>query len=185
ILEASNAVIGLARERFTKELWTERHASQKPQLVAVADEAEQARWIADRILLHREQGVKLTQQAVLFRTSHHSTAVELELARRNIPFVKFGGLRFLEAAHVKDLLSILRWAHNPRSRLAGFRVAQLVPGIGPATAKRLLDAMAEAPDPVAVLLAFKPPASAKDEWAAFCALYAQLQAAGPGAAPAA
>ncbi len=181
ILQASNAVIGLASERFTKDLWTERASSQKPQLVAVADEAEQARWIAERILVHREAGMKLTQQAVLFRTSHHSTAVELELARRNIPFVKFGGLRFLEAAHVKDLLSLLRWAHNPRSRLAGFRVAQLVPGIGPASAKRLLDAMAEAPDPLVALRAFKPPPAAKADWADFCAVYEALlpsQAAG-------
>jgi DNA helicase-2/ATP-dependent DNA helicase PcrA len=70
---------------------------------------------------NREAGTLLKHQAVLFRTSHHSGALEVELTRRNIPFVKFGGLKFLEAAHIKDLLSMLRWAENPRDRAAGFR----------------------------------------------------------------
>jgi DNA helicase-2/ATP-dependent DNA helicase PcrA len=88
------------------------------------------------MLRQREEGLALKSQAVLFRTSHHSAALELELTRRNIPFVKFGGLKFLEGAHVKDVLSVLRWVENPRSRIAGFRVAQLVAGIGPAGARR-------------------------------------------------
>ena len=92
---------------------------------------------------------------MLFRTSTHSAALELELARRNIPFVKFGGLKFLEAAHVKDMLAVLRFAQNPRGRMAGFRVAQLVPGIGPATATRLLDAMGEAAEPTPRLQPFE------------------------------
>jgi DNA helicase-2/ATP-dependent DNA helicase PcrA len=75
---------------------------------------------------------------VLFRTAQHSVRLEIELTRRNIPFVKFGGLKFLEAAHVKDVLAILRWAQNPRDRLAGFRAMQLVAGIGPKTAGRVL-----------------------------------------------
>jgi DNA helicase-2/ATP-dependent DNA helicase PcrA len=108
--------------------------------VAVDDELAQARWVCDQILARREGGLKLKPQAVLFRSSAHSAALELELARRRIPFVKYGGLKFLEAAHVKDVLAVLRWASNPRHRLAGFRVAQLVAGIGPASA-RLLDAM--------------------------------------------
>ncbi len=104
--------------------------------MSVRDDAEQAAWVADEVLAQREQGIALKRQAVLFRTSHHSAALELELTRRNIPFVKFGGLKFLEAAHVKDLLSLLRWSQNPRHRLAGFRVAQLVPGMGPAGARQ-------------------------------------------------
>src|SRR5207237_800521 len=128
--------------------------------VTVEDEAEQASWVADQVLVQREAGLTLKSQAVLFRASHHSAPLELELTRRNIPFVKFGGLKFLEAAHVKDVLSVLRWAENPKSRMAGFRVAQLVPGIGPATARKLLDGMDAAADPVAALLAFKPPAAA-------------------------
>jgi hypothetical protein len=121
ILDASNAVIGLASERFTKDLWTDRPSSQLPRLVTVRDEADQARYVAERVLEQRENGVALKSQAVLFRSSSHSAQLELELARRDIPYVKFGGLKFLEAAHIKDVLSILKWADNPRNRLAGFR----------------------------------------------------------------
>ena len=119
ILDASNAVIGLASERFTKNLWTDRMSSEKPQLVAVRDDVDQARCVAERILSYRETGIALKSQAVLFRSSSHSAQLELELTRRDIPFVKFGGLRFLEAAHVKDVLCVLRWAENPRSRMSG------------------------------------------------------------------
>ena len=186
ILEASNAVIALATERHSKQLWSDRLSSEKPWLVPVEDEAAQARWVADRVLEHRETGIALKSQAVLFRSSHHSASVELELARRNIPFVKFGGLRFLEAAHIKDVLSVLRWAENPRNRLAGFRVAQLVPGIGPATARRLLDAMERAADPVAALLGFHPPEPALHDWRALLQLYRCLRSreiAWPGDIP--
>ncbi|WP_428419782.1 ATP-dependent helicase [Methylibium sp.] len=178
ILAAANAVMAQAVERHVKLLWTDRVSSQRPQLVTVEDEAAQARWVADRVLEHREQGLRLKSQAVLFRNSHHSAALELELARRNIPFVKFGGLKFLEAAHIKDVLSVLRWAENPRNRLAGFRVAQLVPGIGPARARRLLDAMDAAPDPATAFTAFEPPLSVRDEWRALHALVDTLQGTG-------
>jgi DNA helicase-2/ATP-dependent DNA helicase PcrA len=106
ILSAANGVIDLAKERFTKNLWTERTSTAKPHLVAVRDEADQARYIVERILESREEGALLKQQAVLFRTSSHSGPLEVELTRRNIPFVKFGGLKFLDAAHVKDLLAL-------------------------------------------------------------------------------
>ena len=178
ILAASNAVIALAPERHAKTLWTDRPAAGAPRLVSVDDEAAQAAWVADEVLRQREAGVKLTAQAVLFRTGHHSAALELELTRRRIPFVKYGGLKFLEAAHVKDLLAVLRWAENPKSRLAGFRVAQLVPGIGPATARALLDAMDAAPDAAAALQAFEPPAAAREGWAALAALMRQLRTPG-------
>ncbi|MET0311933.1 MAG: ATP-dependent helicase, partial [Burkholderiaceae bacterium] len=178
VLDASNAVIAAAKERHAKDLWTDKASSRLPQLVLVPDEAQQARWVADRILEHREAGLALKSQAVLFRTSTHSAALELELARRNIPFVKFGGLKFLEAAHVKDVLAVLRFAQNPRGRMAGFRVTQLIPGIGPATAARLLDAMGEAAEPRAVLEAFTPPAQAREEWAQFSRVYSQLTAPG-------
>ena len=85
ILAAANGVIGLAKERFTKNLWTERLSSQKPQLVAVRDEADQARYVVEQVLANREQGMLLKHQAVLFRSSSHSASLELELARRNIP----------------------------------------------------------------------------------------------------
>ncbi|NDZ13265.1 ATP-dependent DNA helicase [Variovorax sp. WS11] len=176
ILDVSNAVIAAAAERHAKTLWTDKPSVGRPQLVLVPDEAQQARFVAERVLAHREGGLALKSQAVLFRTSSHSAALELELARRNIPFVKYGGLKFLEAAHVKDLLAVLRFAQNPRGRMAGFRVTQLIPGIGPATSTRLLDAMAQAEDPGAVVQTFQPPAAAKEEWARFAAIYAQLRA---------
>jgi DNA helicase II / ATP-dependent DNA helicase PcrA len=175
ILDASNAVIAAARERHSKNLWTEKPSSHRPQLLLVPDEAEQARWVADQVLRQREAGSTLKSQAVLFRTSSHSAALELELARRNIPFVKFGGLKFLEAAHVKDLLAVLRFAQNPRGRMAGFRVTQLIPGVGQATATRLLDAMSDAAEPGEALQSFEPPGQAKQEWAQFAQLYAQLR----------
>ncbi len=97
--------------------------------------------MVEQVLEAREAGMKLKSQAVLFRAAHHSAALEVELTRRNIPFVKFGGLKFLDSVHVKDVLAVLRWAENPRDRVAGFRVMQLLPGVGPATAARLLDAV--------------------------------------------
>jgi DNA helicase II / ATP-dependent DNA helicase PcrA len=115
ILDACNKVIRSAKERYTKNLRSDRRSKQKPFLTVVADEAAQARFVAQQILDSREAGVPLNNQAVLFRASHHSAQLEIELTRRNIPFVKYGGLKFLEAAHVKDLLSILRWCENPRS----------------------------------------------------------------------
>jgi DNA helicase-2/ATP-dependent DNA helicase PcrA len=175
ILDASNAVIAAARERHAKNLWTDKASSHRAQLLLVPDEAGQARWVADQVLRQREAGCTLKSQAVLFRTSTHSAALELELARRNIPFVKFGGLKFLEAAHVKDVLAVLRFAQNPRGRMAGFRVTQLIPGIGQATATRLLDAMAEAAEPVQTLQQFEPPAQARDEWLRFVQLYTRLR----------
>src|ERR1700712_1614970 len=128
VLAAANGVIGLARERFTKNLWTDRASGTKPQLVTVRDETDQARCIVERILENRESGTLLKQQAVLFRTSSHSGPLEVELTRRNIPFVKFGGLKFLDAAHVKDMLALLRFVENPCDRVAGFRILHLLPG---------------------------------------------------------
>jgi DNA helicase-2/ATP-dependent DNA helicase PcrA len=175
VLDASNAVIAAARERHAKNLFTDKASSQRAQLVLVPDEAQQARWVADQVLRLRETGATLKSQAVLFRTSHHSAGLELELARRNIPFVKFGGLKFLEAAHIKDLMAVLRFAQNPRGRMAGFRIAQLVPGIGAATATRLLESMGEASDPHQALQAFEPPPAAQEDWTRLVALFTQLQ----------
>jgi len=179
ILDASNAVIGLARERYTKDLWTDRASSRKPRLVAVRDEAEQARYVADRVLEQRENGMALKSQAVLFRSASHSAQLELELARRDIPFVKYGGLRFLEAAHVKDVLSVLRWAANPSNRIAGFRAARLVPGIGPSTATKLLDAVAAATDVLATMATFQVPVAATTDWVGFVSVFRALREMAP------
>ncbi len=178
ILDASNAVIAAALERHAKTLWTDKVASHLPQLVLIPDEAEQARWVCNRILEHREAGIKLTTQAVLFRAASHSAALELELMRRNIPFVKFGGLKFLEASHIKDVLAVLRFAQNPNGRMAGFRVLQLIPGIGPATATRLLDAVAEAPEARDAVEAFAVPNKSQGDWQDFVTLYRRLRTPG-------
>ncbi|GAA4489190.1 UvrD-helicase domain-containing protein [Gluconacetobacter asukensis] len=167
ILAAANAVIGQASERFAKNLWTDRESDALPRLVCVKDDADQARYIVERVLEDREQGTVLKQQAVLFRTSHHSGSLEVELTRRNIPFVKFGGLKFLDSAHVKDMLAMLRFAENPRDRMAGFRVMQLLPAVGPTSARRVLDAMQDAVDPIAALMQAKAPAHAGEGWAGF------------------
>jgi DNA helicase II / ATP-dependent DNA helicase PcrA len=177
ILDASNAVIGLATERHTKNLWTERLSSEKPKLVTVSDGGHQAQYVADRVLEYRETGIALKSQAVLFRSSSHSAELELELTRRGIPFVKYGGLKFLEAAHVKDVLSVLRWAENPRSRLAGFRAVKLLPGAGSATASKLLDAMADSPSPIEAMRNFTVPPSMAADWASFLQLFDSLHQA--------
>ena len=163
ILAASNAVIGLARERFTKNLRSHRGAGEKPALVSVLDDIGQVGFVVATILENREAGIALKEQAVLFRTAHHSAMLEIELTRRNVPFVKFGGLKFIEAAHVKDMLSVLRWAENPADRVTGFRVLQLLEGIGPATAGKVLDRMGGRA-PLDALATFQPPAKAADPW---------------------
>ncbi len=142
ILDATNDVIAGAAERHAKNLWSRRLEGGKPQLVCCEDEDEQSEFLIQRILEHREAGVPLRRQAVLFRASHHSLALELELARRNIPFHKYGGLRFVETAHVKDLLAFLRLAENPRDLMAGTRVLMLLPGVGPKKARALMDDLA-------------------------------------------
>jgi DNA helicase II / ATP-dependent DNA helicase PcrA len=175
ILSAANGVIDLAKERFTKNLWTERTSSDKPRLVTVRDETDQARYIVERVLESREAGALLKQQAVLFRASSHSGPLEVELTRRNIPFVKFGGLKFLDAAHVKDVLALLRLIENPRDRVAGFRVLHLLPGIGPASAQRILDQMAEASDPIHALCKLPSPPRAGADWKSFTQAVADLR----------
>ena len=180
ILAAANGVIGLARERFTKNLRTERESSAKPQIITIRDEADQARAIVERVLDHREGGARLKEQAVLFRTSSHSGPLEIELTRRNIPFVKFGGLKFLDAAHVKDMLALLRFVENPRDRVAGFRLMQLLPGVGPASAQKALDHIVTSPDPImALALAPSPPRAAHD-WRGFIDVVSEIKSGRAG-----
>lgn len=143
ILTTSNAVIGASEVAYKKELWTERPSGPIPELVTCFDEAGQAEWVCDRVLEMRERGIDLRDQAVLFRTGHHSSGLELELGRRNIPFVKFGGLTFLEAAHVKDLLAMLRVLDNPKDDLAWNRMLLMLPGVGQATAAKVLGHLAD------------------------------------------
>jgi DNA helicase-2/ATP-dependent DNA helicase PcrA len=141
ILAVANAVSAQDRAGFRKELWTEREGGGKPDLVFPRDEAEQAAEVCDRVLAAREQGMDLRSQAVLFRTGHDSALLELELSRRGIPFVKYGGLRYLEAAHVKDLVALLRLTDNAADEMSWFRLLQLLDGVGPTRARRVLEAL--------------------------------------------
>jgi DNA helicase-2/ATP-dependent DNA helicase PcrA len=178
ILDTANALIAEAERRHEKNLFATRGSGARPRLVSVADDRAQADYVIDEVLRAREAGVPLRRQAVLFRSSHHSDFLEIELTRRNIPFVKYGGLKFLEAAHVKDFLAVLRWADNPRHRIAAFRALQLLPGMGPAHSERCLATLAAATSFGAGLAAFEPPAAARADWPALAALLTMLVAPG-------
>jgi DNA helicase II / ATP-dependent DNA helicase PcrA len=183
ILAATNAIIAEARERHDKALWTERSDAGRPTLATCRDEDEQTQWVCERVLEHREQGTALKQQAVLFRAQHHSMGLEMELSRRNIPFRKYGGLRFVEMAHVKDLVSFLRLAENPRDAMAGLRVLGLVPGIGPKTAAALLETLrgdgeGRGDDVFAAWAGARVPEPARAAWPAVVELFVWLAAAG-------
>ena len=175
ILDAANAVIAGASEQIAKILYSDKPSMERPFLANVEDEAAQAKYVADRVLDHRETGIALRRQAVLFRTAHHSDLLEIELGRRNIPFVKYGGLKFLEAAHVKDLLAILRWAENPRDGVAAFRVLQLLPGIGPATARSVLAQLSEEAFAAGALAGISPPPAAAVLWPGLVRVIARLR----------
>ncbi|MGI9119804.1 MAG: ATP-dependent helicase, partial [Acidimicrobiales bacterium] len=139
ILATANAVMAGSEGGYHTSLWSARPDGGRPELAVCLDESAQSTFVCQRVLEHRERGVALRHQAVLFRSGHHSDGLELELARRNIPFVKYGGLRFLESAHVKDLLCLLRILENPCDELAWHRFLGLLDGVGPATTRRLLD----------------------------------------------
>ena len=175
ILDACNAVIGLSRQRFVKNLFSTKRSQQQPILVTAEDETGQVAYVVERILEHREAGIDLQRQGVLFRAAHHSDVLEIELARRDIPFVKYGGLQFLEAAHVKDVLCILRWAENARDAVAAFRVLQLLPGMGPGHARRAVAHLEEHQFNVAALPGFRVPAAAAEDWPGLCRLVLHLQ----------
>ena len=180
ILDTANALMADAEKQFEKSLRTTRATGTRARLVTVLDEFAQAQFVIEGVLAAREQGVPLRAQAVLFRSSHHSDQLELELVRRNIPYVKYGGLKFLEAAHVKDLLCVLRWADNRRNRIAAHRVLQLLPGMGPANADRCFKAFEAAQFELDALAAWRAPAAARDAWSAMVEVLADLGSAGRG-----
>jgi DNA helicase-2/ATP-dependent DNA helicase PcrA len=170
VLDAANALMLEAPRQYRKHLLAARGTGMRPRLVTVPDLAAQAEYVCSEVLRRREAHVPLRSQAVLFRGSSHSDILEVELARRRIPYVKYGGLKFLEAAHVKDLLSVLRWADNPRNTVAAFRVLQLLPGMGPANARHGLDHFEAAECAFASLQAFRPPQAAAGGWRKLCEL---------------
>ena len=135
ILETTNTLISRSRERYSKQLWTERTGGEPPWLVTVRDEHEQTRFVVDRILALHDEGMPLREMAVLFRAGYLSADLEIELANRRIPYEKWGGLKFLEAAHIKDILAFLRVLENPRDEVSWYRLLRLLPGVGDATAR--------------------------------------------------
>ena len=174
ILAAANALMAGADRQYRKSLRACRDGGARPQLVTVTDDVAQAGFVVDRVLEHREAGILLRHQAVLFRNAHHSDLLEIELMRRNVPFVKYGGLKFLEAAHVKDLLAILRWADNPHNGIAAFRVLKLLQGFGPATAARAFARMSARGHDFAALHGFDAPVASGPAWPAFVELLVAL-----------
>ena len=174
VLDAANMVIAEGQRQYRKTLQATRGRGERPRYVTVADDQAQADYVVACVLETRERGVALKRQAVLFRSSHHSDVLELELVRRNIPYVKYGGLKFLEAAHVKDMLAVLRWADNPKNRISAFRTLQLLPGMGPANAERCFTHFEASGHAWRSLAAFAAPALAADWWPAFAVLMAGL-----------
>jgi DNA helicase-2/ATP-dependent DNA helicase PcrA len=179
ILDATNAVIALCPDRYDKALFGGRPGAQKPTLVTVLDEDRQSDYVIGRVLERVEAGVALRRQAVLFRAAHHSDALEVELGRRKIPFVKYGGLKFLEAAHVKDALGFLRLAENPKDTASAYRTLQLLDGFGPAHTKRAIEHLARHRFDLRGWLDFAPPPAASEQWRAFTGLLLGLNGHAP------
>jgi len=171
ILDCANALMSEGSRQYRKTLLSTRQSAQKPCYVSVEDAGGQAEYIVTRILATREVGGSLRRHAILFRSSHHSDVLEVELTRRNIPYVKYGGLKFLEAAHVKDMLSVLLWADNPRNAVAGFRVLKLIAGIGPGHARQALDHLEANAYNVKTLAGYDAPQAARLDWQRFAAFF--------------
>jgi DNA helicase II / ATP-dependent DNA helicase PcrA len=174
LLAASNAVISEAAERYEKDLWSNRSQGNRPKLVECFSEYEQADWIVDKIKEHRQANVPYHDQAVLFRASHHSAALETNLMREKIPYVKYGGLKFAESAHVKDMLAFLRLAENYRDTVSALRVLLLIPGIGPKKAAQCIETLEVASAGVAVLGQVRAPGGSADLWKSLVQLLTQL-----------
>lgn len=174
LLACSNAVIAEARERYEKDLWSARSEGERPKLIECFSDYEQADFIVDKIKQHRRKGIPLKEQAVLFRASHHSAALETNLMREKIPYVKYGGLKFAESAHVKDMLAFLRLAENHRDTIAALRVLLLIPGVGPKKAAQCIETLEVATAGVSVLGQVKAPANAKEMWGNLVKLLTRL-----------
>ena len=166
ILDLSNALLSEGSEGYKVELFSDTKTGPTPKLVTIEDDAMQAEYIVKQVLSAREKGIDLKKQAVLFRSSYHSDRLELELTRRNIPYVKHGGLKFLEAAHVKDLLSILRWAGNPKHKISAFRILKLLPGVGPKIAEKAFHHLVVNQHDFTSLKSYSVPTSAEEQFSA-------------------
>ncbi len=164
VLDVANALLAEAPRQHRKYLLSIRGAGARPRLVTVDELQSQAEYVVTEVLRRREANVPLRRQAVLFRSASHSDLLEVELVKRNVPFVKYGGLRFLEAAHIKDLLAVLRWADNPRNTLAAFRTLQLLPGVGPVNARAAIEQLEAAGYAFEALKAIRPAETEERQW---------------------
>lgn len=180
ILDVTNTLISRAEERFTKSLWTARAGGDRPWLVTARDEQQQTRFVVDRVLELHEEGVPLREMAVLFRAGYMSADLEIELTNRQIPFEKWGGLKFLEAAHVKDVLAFLRILDNPRDEVSWYRLLLLLPGIGDVTARAMMSSMAERDWDPDAFTHFLPPPRAREAHTKLAALLRTLAAGEDG-----
>lgn len=144
VLDFTNKIIEGAVEKYEKHLYTRRTGGELPYIVAASTENLQSKFIIDKILDLREEGIPLKDIAVLFRSSFFSFDLEIELNKANIPFQKFGGMKFIETAHIKDVLAFLRIAANPKDVVSWYRVLLLLEGVGPKTAQKILDELATA-----------------------------------------
>jgi len=138
ILTLTNHIISLASRRYEKELYTRSERGEIPQIVCAENEAQQSLYVVEKILEYREMGVGLKDIAVLFRSGYMSFDLELELQRANIPFQKFGGMKFIETSHVKDLTAMLRVIQNPKDAVSWYRILLLQDGVGPKTAEKIV-----------------------------------------------
>jgi DNA helicase-2/ATP-dependent DNA helicase PcrA len=179
ILDSANCLIAESERQYKKNLFSRKRSGGQPAYVTVEDGDAEAEYVVEAILSNREEGMQLKDQAVLFRGSHHSDRLELELVRRNIPYVKYGGLKFLEASHVKDLLSVLKWAENPKNQVAAFRILKLLPGMGPSFAAQCFEYLACNDHSLSSLAGFMPPPATRTDWPSFCKLMTSLSSAEP------
>jgi DNA helicase-2/ATP-dependent DNA helicase PcrA len=177
ILDVANAVMQAAAQRYDKRLFTRRGGTERPWLVSCRDAGAEARFVADRVLELLDGGTRLRDQAVLFRAASHSAELEVELTARGVPFEKWGGLKFLEAAHVKDVLAFLRVLENPRDEVSWYRVLLLLPGVGEATARAAVAHLAERGWESGALGTYEPPPRAREWHARLSALLAECAAA--------
>ena len=180
ILDTTNTLISRALERFTKALWTQRAGSEPPWLVTAHDEQRQTRFVVDRILELHEEGTPLREMAVLVRAAYMSADLEIELTNRNVPFEKWGGLKFLEAAHVKDVLAFLRVLDNPRDEVSWYRILMLMPGIGDATARAIIQQLSDRSWDPDAFARFDPPPRARDAHRDLADLLRRLRGANRG-----
>jgi DNA helicase-2/ATP-dependent DNA helicase PcrA len=174
VLDVANAVMAEAPRQHRKYLLSTRGEGVRPRLVTVEELQVQAEYVCAEVLRRREANVPLKRQAVLFRSASHSDILEIELGKRKVPYVKYGGLKFLEAGHIKDLLAVLRWVDNPRNTLAAFRALQLLPGMGPVNARNAIEHLQAAGYSFTALPGFTPPQTPPIDWQRLNELLAQL-----------